>query len=233
MVRRVCGSVLRVVLLVGCFLAPATAHADQINFNSGAILTQVVTIGGSNMANIHGQVQAGALAWTWAGTPPAGFAQTFFTFCVDLAHYVTGTQQVQVQTTTGFSNGVAGGGSKAAWLVNNFAPSIFQTSNTTTARINAAALQLAIWEATYDSTANLSGGGFTATAANTAITTQANQYLDALYKSNMYAVGTILNSNLQTGQDQIIAQVSEPSTLLLMGLAFFGFAVLARRPVAS
>jgi PEP-CTERM motif len=42
-------------------------------------------------------------------------------------------------------------------------------------------------------------------------------------------VATILDAAHPTGQDQIVAQVSEPSTLLVMGLAFFGFAMLARR----
>ena len=61
------------------------------------------------------------------------------------------------------------------------------------------------------------------------MTLQATNYLNALYSAQPWtSVATILSTN--GGQDQIVAQVSEPSTLLILGLAFFGFAALARRP---
>jgi hypothetical protein len=221
-----------VSLLCGLLLMPARANADQINFN-GPALTKLVTIGGSISTNYHGQVQAGALSWTWAGTPPAGFAQSFYSYCVDLAHFVTDPQYVTVRSSDGFTNGVTGGGSKAAWLFNQYAAGIHQITDLTTAALYSAGLQIAIWEAMYDSTANLAGGGFTATSSNATVMTAATGYLTELYKSNMVGVATILDSTRSSGQDQIVAQVGEPSTLLLMGLAFFGFATLARRRVVA
>jgi hypothetical protein len=216
-----------------CILVmPTRADADQIQLN-GPALTKVVTIGGTNVNNYHGSVQAGALSWTWIGTPPAGFAQSFYSYCVDLAHVVTNPQEVTVRSSEGFTNGVANGGTKAAWLFNQYAAGIHQMADLTTAALYSAGLQIAIWEAMYDTTLNLSSGGFTASTSNTAVMNAATNYLTELYKSNMVAVATILDSTRSTGQDQIVAQVSEPSTLMLMGLAFFGFALLARRPVVA
>lgn len=217
-------------LLCVLVLTPSTAVADQINFN-GTTLSKVVTIGGSNLNNYHGEVRAGEMSWTWAGTPPAGFAQSFYSYCVDLSHVVTTPQYVTVRSTEGFTNGVEDGGRKAAWLFNQYAAGIHQMADVTTAALYSAGLQIAIWEAIYDTTANLSGGGFTATTSNTTVMNTAANYLSALYQSDMVGVATILDSTRSTGQDQIVAQVSEPSTLMLMGLAFFGFALLARRPV--
>ena len=219
-------------LLCMLLVMPAKANADQIKFN-GPALTKTVTIGGTQAGNYQGNVQAGALSWTWTGTPPAGFAQSFYSYCVDLAHFVTDPQDVTVRSSEGFTNGVENGGTKAAWLFNQYAAGIHQMTDLTTAAVYSAGLQVAIWEAMYDTTANLSAGGFTATTSNTAVMTAATNYLNELYKSNMVAVATILESTRATGQDQIVAQVSEPSTLMLMGLAFFGFALLARRPVAA
>jgi hypothetical protein len=61
---------------------------------------------------------------------------------------------------------------------------------------------------------------------------KANQYLTALYSASSWsAVAAILDvSRPGPGQDQI-TQVSEPATLLLLGLAFIGLATFARRPL--
>ena len=210
-------------------MAPAVAHAEIIQFN-GLGYASVVTVGGSIAANYHGGAWAGEMNWSWVGTAPAGFAQSFYAYCVDLSSYEQPQQTVTPVSTAGFTNGVPNGGGKAAWLFNEYASGIHAMTDATTAAVNAAALQIAIWEAMYDTTANLADGGFTATATNTAVTTKAAGYLSALYSSQPWtAVATVLSTD--KGQDQIVQQVGEPSTLMLMGLAFFGFAALARRPV--
>jgi hypothetical protein len=215
-------------MLLGIVAGPATANAETIKF-LGVGAASVVTVGGTNGSNIHGNVWAGELNWSWVGTPPAGFAQSFYSYCVDLASFVQGEQVVTQVSSTGFSNGISGGGTKAAWLFNEYAAGIHALSDVTTAAVNAAALQIAIWEATYDISNNLSAGGFTATASNSQITGKASEYLTSLYNAQPWtSVATVLSTT--GGQDQIVAQVSEPSTLLIVGLAFFGFAALARRP---
>lgn len=228
MVRFVYRSIVSLSILGCLVLLPKQANAEIIGF-SGLGAASVVTVGGSYY---NGAVNAGELNWLWVGTPPAGFAQSFYSYCVDLAHFVTPVQLVTPTSSAGFTNGVSNGGAKVAWLFNQYAAGIHQLGNTATAAVNAAALQIAIWEAMYDGSSNLNGGGFRATASNGAIVTKANEYLTALYLSDMTSVATILNASWLTGgQDQIVAQVSEPSTLLLLGLAFFGFATLTRRQV--
>ena len=211
--------VVGVVFAAGIFVVPTVAQAETIKF-IGVGNASTVTIGGSIAANYHGTVQAGEYNWSWVGTAPAGFAQSFYSYCVDLSSFVQAEQTVTPVSTSGFTNGVANGGAKAAWLFNEYAAGIHSLSNATTAAINAAALQIAIWEAMYDTTSNLGYGGFTATAANTQVTTQATSYLSALYSSQPWtAVATVLSTD--KGQDQIVRQVSEPSTLIMVGLAFF------------
>lgn len=213
--------------LIALTVGTAMAEAETIQF-VGVGPASVVTVGGSNSANYHGSVWAGELTWQWLGTPPDGFAQTFYSYCVDLANTVQSQQTVTPVSSTGFTNGVTNGGAKAAWLFNEFAAGIHTMSNTTLAAINAAALQIAIWEAMYDTSANLTSGGFTATASNTQITTQASTYLNALYAAQPWqSVATILSTAV--GQDQIVSRVSEPSTLMMMGVAFFVISALARR----
>jgi len=218
------------IVVAAAFFAftASAAQAETIKF-IGEGPASVVTVGGTNSANYHGGAWAGELNWEWVGGTPAGFATSFYSYCVDLANFVQPQQTTTRISSEGFTNGVANGGAKAAWLFTEYAAGIHALGNTATAAVNAAALQVAIWEAMYDTTADLTGGGFTATASNGAINTQANIYLSSLYGSQPWtAVATILSTN--GGQDQIVAQVSEPSTLLLMGLAFFGVAGLARRP---
>jgi hypothetical protein len=231
MVRFVYRSLVSFSILSCLVLLPRQANAEIIGF-SGLGAASIVTVGGTTASNYHGSVNAGELQWLWLGTPPAGFAQSFYSYCVDLANFVTPLQVVSPTSSVGFTNGVSNGGAKAAWLFNQYAAGIHQLGNTATAAVNAAALQIAIWEAMYDSSRDLGGGGFTATASNGGVVTKANEYLTALYLSDMTSVATILNASWLTGgQDQIVAQVSEPSTLLLLGLAFFGFATLTRRQV--
>jgi len=226
---RLCKLVVGLLFAASVLMVPAVAHAEIIQFN-GLGYASIVTVGGSIDANYHGGAWAGEMNWSWVGTAPAGFAQSFYAYCVDLSSYEQPQQTVTPVSSSGFTNGVPNGGGKAAWLFNEYAAGIHSMTDATTAAVSAAALQIAIWEAMYDKEANLSSGGFTATAANGDITKKAADYLSALYSAQTWtAVATVLSTD--KGQDQIVQQVSEPSTLMLMGLAFFAFAALTRRPV--
>jgi hypothetical protein len=59
-------------------------------------------------------------------------------------------QQVTVDSTNSLTTPAADGAAKAAWLFNTFAAGIHAGGT----GIQAAALQVAIWEAIYDGTAN-------------------------------------------------------------------------------
>lgn len=220
-------------VVLSCVLVPSLAQANQIDFlrvSHGA----AVSVSGVR----SGSFMAGELDWQWVGTAPAGFAQSFYSYCVDVSQNLADPQAVTARSSDGFSNGAVDGGAKAAWLFNTYAADIRGNTNAAAANIQAAALQVAIWEAMYDSNANLGSGNFVLNTTG-GIRTQAQTYLSSLYSgiggSYLTGVATILEViSPARGQDQIVSRVSEPSTLLLMGVAFLVFAKRTRRtPVAS
>jgi len=209
-----------VSLAAALVLSPAVAGAEIIDF-TGMGRRSTVSVAGV----YTGTVYAGELNWTWIGAAPEGFAQTFYTYCVDLLNLVVDPQTVVVGSS---SSQPGAGAGRAAWLFNMYAPSV-RASGTNT---QAAALQVAIWEALYDSSGDLGLGNFRLTTTG-AIRDQANAYLASLY----YAPGAYHTSvatwlDTARGQDQITARVSEPPTLLLFGLSLLLFAGRLRRPAS-
>ncbi len=87
------------------------------------------------------------------GRCPKGSPVPFFSYCIDLVNPLRDPQVVTVASSEGFTNGVANGASKAAWLLDTFAPAIHAGGSNT----ESAALQVAIWEAIYDTSNNLTG----------------------------------------------------------------------------
>lgn len=215
-------------ILVGGALIPSTAYANQINFLDVGHGSQISVSGVR-----AGTFMAGELNWQWIGGPPAGFAASFYSYCIDITHNLGDPQEVTPRSSDGFTNDANNGGAKAAWLFNEFAAGIRSTVDHGVANTMAAALQVAIWEAMYDNTSSLSSGDFILETTG-AIRSQAQTYLNALYTSaTTYrtGLGTVLEVTPgNSGQDQIVSRVGEPSTLLLMGAAFLIFAKRMRRP---
>lgn len=217
------------VLTAGCLAVATAAHADYIDYTGlghAAVVNTTLTVGATTYTR---NVYAGEINWRWSNstgtanaTPPEGFAQTFYSYCIDLLNTLRDPQEVTVRSSEGFTNGVANGGDRAAWLFNTYAAGI-RSGGTNT---QAAALQVAIWEAMYDTGNSLSGGSFQLSTTG-AIRTQAETYLAALY-SHLPEVGqrhaTVLDT--RTGQDQITSRIPEPTTLLLVGC---GAGLLIRR----
>jgi hypothetical protein len=214
------------VLSLVSFAEPA--RAEMISFlGTGHAAAVGITVLNGSTTLMSGNVIAGELNWSWMGGAPAGLPTDLYSYCIDATRYLVGTQIVDVRSTSGFTGGSADAGAKVSWLVNTYADAI-RTGGTNT---QAAALQVAIWEALYDTSANFDGGSFRLTAS-AAIRSQAGAYLTALYGSN-YA-GSSANwldvTGNYAGQDQITRSVPEPTTLLLMGVA--GLCLARRRRAA-
>jgi hypothetical protein len=176
----------------------------------------------------------GELTWDWIGSPAPGFSSgSIYSYCVDATSYLQDPQTVTARSTNLLTTGSGGAnaGGRVGWLVDTYAATVHATGTNT----DAAALQIAIWEALYDSTEGLSSGVFQLVTTG-AIHDRAQQYLDALYSggSGGYhtASGTWLDTN--AGQDQVVlTPTPEPTSLLLVGSALAFMARRRKRGVPS
>jgi hypothetical protein len=225
-------------------LIPSGAAGATLNFEQLG-KAGIVTIDGLR----SGTYYAGELLWTWQDGQPADLADWIYTYCVDIAHNVTAEQTVEILSTDALSPPgepedqlaafAVDAGKKAAWLYNTYAPTIHESGT----NVEAAALQVAIWEALYDEAPDLGAGDFQLVVnagvygglgAAEAIRDQAWTYLageEGLFDSGSYHTSEAvwLNAPIPNGQDQIVSRqpvsVPEPSTTLLLAL------VLALAPI--
>ena len=206
-----------VAALVG---VPLTANAETIDFR-GSGLNAAVSISVLNAAGslVTNSVAAGELNWAWLNGTPEGFEGQFFSYCVDALNALRDPQTVVVDTTENLalSNGnrpaSTDAGDKVAWLFNTYAGVVHASGSGAAA----AGLQVAIWEALYDSSSfSLTGGNFRLNN-NSLVGAQATTFLTSLYSSN-YSGSSASWLNTSYGQDQITHGVPEPATLLLMGV---------------
>jgi len=196
---------------------PSVASAATLDF-TGVGKADIVSISGLRTVNAY----AGELNWDWLGTPPAGFSQSLYTYCVDVLNNEADPQyNVAVRTTDEMTPATspysaAGAGAKIAWLVNTYAANIHASGTNE----QAAGLQLAIWETLYDSDLggfNLASGDFIVSASASTISWASN-YLTSLYSSasNTGRAAWLDSPGNGNGQDQVT--VPEPSTLALLML---------------
>jgi hypothetical protein len=234
---------LKKLLLVGLFAAtlglPRSASAATLTFE-GMGKKSIVTIGGL----VTGSFYAGELKWDQSAW--SDLSSLLYTYCVDIAHEVTvPTEQVTRDSTDnlvppGPSNELASyavdAGKKAAWLFNTFAGAVRESGS----GIDAAGLQVAIWEALYDDKVDLSSGDFRLVTDNTAYTgsviaqqiaAAATGYLGQLFNPDgSYHTSTAiwLNSPIPGGQDQI-TNVPEPASMVLLGAGLASLMAYRRR----
>ncbi len=213
-----------VALAAAITLTPSTARAESIDF-TGIGAASVVSLGGL----FNGSVYAGELNWNWIGSAPQGFTQSFYSYCVDLLNYVQDPQVVSVGSSSGLTGApyTANGGAAAAWLFDTYAGAVHAAGNA----VQAAALQVAIWEVLYDSASNLGSGNVILNTTG-AIMSLADTYLAALAGSSYQgSTATVLFTS--GGQDQITSRVPEPATVMLLGAGMLLAMALGQRKLAG
>jgi hypothetical protein len=134
------------ILLMGFI---ATANADQLTYQDWGLGDRWVYINYGGSALTDNPLFAGQLLVTMNG-------QSLDVYCLSVLDAIHSSTTVTVDSLDALSNlpnTVAGSGAKVAWLLNTYAPDV--DTNT-----KAAALQMSIWEALYDSTYDLSQGQF-------------------------------------------------------------------------
>ena len=196
------------LLCAGLVMLPPDASADVINF-AGVGKSSVVTIESPVLGRIN--VSAGEL--NWARTGGGELADMFFAYCLDPNRWLQSTQSITVQSSDDFEvAGVTDAGPKAAWLVNSYAPGVHHTGS----NIDAAALQVAIWAAMYNTAGTLTEGPFKLyTPGPVAI--QAQMYLNQLFSGpGGYRTSQASVLFAGAGQSQMIP-TPEPASLFLMG----------------
>jgi hypothetical protein len=173
---------------------------------------------------------AGEIKWTMTS---GSVSRTITTYCGDLFDDAKTVQIGTLETTAALDanpsisyDAGAHAGSEAAYLVNTYANAAHVSS------IDAAALQIAIWQAMFgtsaftvlNSTANYGSimgalGGFTLPSGNF---TALAGYIDIQNSSN--AIGSSAN-----GQDQIMIGTPEPAVVALMLIAILSLATFYKR----
>jgi hypothetical protein len=197
-------------------LAASDAAASSITFE-GTGKSSTVRISSATFTDIR--VRAGELLWSWTDEIDDSW---FYTYCVDANNHLLHVQDVTEKPAEWLAGPhiLPGAGEKAGWLLTTYAPGI-HTSGTGS---DAAALQVAIWTALYNTAFNV--GSFTFLGAgDPTIGAKAQTYFNSLPSGFGYGTDALwLDAAPGHGQDQITVPpvpdappVPEPASVFLLG----------------
>ncbi len=179
----------------------ATVNMDR--FDSIAISeTVTVSLSGNSITTKAGQLPAVLEGNTLAVSP----SNEFLTLNVDLANTLgTGLNgPYAVDASINSATGSEGNGQRIAFLYNRYGRAQLQNS------VDAAGLQLAVWELLYDVDSaaplgNLTSGNFSVTSALPETIAAAEAYLQASLNRSEYAINLNNSSSLTTRSPGILA----------------------------
>lgn len=174
-------------------------------------------------------VYATELKWGWIGVATIGYSPTFYSYSADVMNDITSAQTIAIASTDLLPlTGVPDAGAKT-WLFNSYAPAIRAPGRD----VDAATLEVAIWNALYDASPSATGGAFHLLTTG-ALATKSLEYLSALYSGGASGgrggAATWLDVATGTGLGQAAAiQTPEPGSLVLFGTGLLGLASMIRR----
>lgn len=191
-------------------IAALSCAASTLTYTGTGLGNAVSVLANGNSKNVF----AGQLNFTVDG-------QSLVGFCIDL--YTILNRQTY-NTTTGEPEGYTNGG-RAAWIVENYAGQV-------TTAMQAAALQLALWDVVHDGGNGLTNGSLVLNASpGNALSAAANAIVLASAGQSSNRATVFYNNTITAGiraQTLITAasasEVPEPSTVAMLG---FGAALLA------
>lgn len=207
-------------------LGAVHAHAADVLISGHAdgSKTVDVTLSGANPA-LTINTAAGGFATTVNG-------ESFLTYCVDLYEFTSfgvlyNNYTLVPEATHRYANARA----------NTDLAKLFATAGTVAGSVAQAALQIAIWEITYEATGPYSLGSGAAkftggTASSSGALALAGTWLNAVPAQTRTANLAVLESTAsgrQPGHQDLVTAVPEPSTYALLATGLLGIGFMSRR----